>query len=462
MSSKASLPDFCLPLANNYSDLFVSSLSSPGSPSRCATFYVQCIHAFCGPGAHSHLRATRHDVFTSAMRFVTHSRTEAELSALERRIPICKCGDLAQNHIHMMGRVNSAPWPPTLQGIFEAFATLIVSCFSSDIRNPQPKIITLDKARKRSNKAEQRGQKPLWPEKTHDLFVNSPETTLFVIWRLFYRFRSRPLLNALNVLIHISESTLSSLFPKMPAFPGQLMNYFEEEVTKLRTEKENQVLPLATVVILLRLSTQIPLGTGDFNAYLFWQPRAHNILPNAHQSPLCRRAALLSVLTNVGSSFVGVFKGDLSQTLSQYSPQFRQLSSLKNVPQFTGNAFNHIQSAASSDRCQNPDCAETHSTQNRRFSACSGCSIICYCSPECQKAAWKHADAPHKRLCALLQDFKKKVGMTGQELKAQYTEEETAGIIIRSGVTTEEAEDICKTIADLVMWRDMGFLMRVA
>ncbi|KAF8918608.1 hypothetical protein CPB85DRAFT_1430311 [Mucidula mucida] len=461
MSSKPSLPDFCLPLANDYSDLFVTSLSSPGSPSRCATFYVQCIHTFCGPGAHAHLRATRHDVFTSAMRFITHSRTETELSALERRIAKCRCGDSTQNQIHLMGRVDPALWPPTLQGVFEAFTALITVCFSSDIRNPRPEVITLDKARKRSHKAEKRGQKPLWPEKTHDLFVDPPETTLFVLWRLFYRFRSRPLLSALNVLIHISGSTLSSLFPKIPAFPGQLMNYFEEEVTKLQTAEEDRAQPLATAVILLRLSAQIPLGTGDFSAYLFWQPRAHNILQmltRARVVASClpgntpQRGAVLSVMDNIGMSFVGVYHAHLSQTLSQYSPQFCQYPQLENVPQLTGNAFTHIQSAASSDRCHNPDCAETHSTQNRRFSACGGCSIICYCSPQCQKAAWKHVDVPHKRLCTLLQNFQKKVGMTGQELKVHYTQEETAEIITRSGVTTKEAEDICKTIADLVLW----------
>jgi hypothetical protein len=53
-----------------------------------------------------------------------------------------------------------------------------------------------------------------------------------------------------------------------------------------------------------------------------------------------------------------------------------------------------------SQRCSSPDCARTFADGIAAFGSCSGCNRVAYCSRSCQKAAWKHAAAPHRAICS--------------------------------------------------------------
>jgi hypothetical protein len=54
-------------------------------------------------------------------------------------------------------------------------------------------------------------------------------------------------------------------------------------------------------------------------------------------------------------------------------------------------------------RCHAPDCLETCASMNRKFQARGICRTAAYCSRRCQKVAWGHPVAPHRKtICTLL------------------------------------------------------------
>jgi hypothetical protein len=54
-----------------------------------------------------------------------------------------------------------------------------------------------------------------------------------------------------------------------------------------------------------------------------------------------------------------------------------------------------------SQRCYGPGCIATYADRSKRFKRCGGCRTAKYCSPKCQRVAWRHPEAPHRELCSL-------------------------------------------------------------
>ncbi|PBK82989.1 hypothetical protein ARMGADRAFT_945573, partial [Armillaria gallica] len=49
--------------------------------------------------------------------------------------------------------------------------------------------------------------------------------------------------------------------------------------------------------------------------------------------------------------------------------------------------------------------SQTVSSKGQKLQYCGGCRRVLYCSPECQKSAWKYDPAPHKAVCRKLRKF---------------------------------------------------------
>ncbi|KAJ7461654.1 hypothetical protein FB451DRAFT_1268763 [Mycena latifolia] len=62
-------------------------------------------------------------------------------------------------------------------------------------------------------------------------------------------------------------------------------------------------------------------------------------------------------------------------------------------------AFDGFCSLAEWQRCSAPGCSGMVAPEALR--KCANCTRVLYCSPTCQKEAWRHHGAPHKELCKL-------------------------------------------------------------
>lgn len=280
MAAKADpvpLPAFMFAVANDIADSFVESLASPSAPAHCALFYASCLDSFCGEQAHAYIRTNRHDVCTATMRFLTHPRTQEELTLLTHTLSTCQC-----TRKHAALDTTWRTMHPELEN--PQFFTVLLLCmrFISKCLIKDPgrsfKLASLDDARRMTNKAEKRGEKVLWPEKTNDIFVNSPEITLSMLWRIFNTHdRWMPVLAFINTLVHVSGSTLSSLFPTIPSFAGDLLDIMEAEIGCL-SRAQPDLFNLGTVAVTLHEAGAKPLRTRNANAFLYWAPHARRVL----------------------------------------------------------------------------------------------------------------------------------------------------------------------------------------
>ncbi|KAJ7672591.1 hypothetical protein DFH06DRAFT_1176882 [Mycena polygramma] len=75
------------------------------------------------------------------------------------------------------------------------------------------------------------------------------------------------------------------------------------------------------------------------------------------------------------------------------------LSLLKTQNEPSVIAFQAFYQLACHERCCAPGCRETFASQGRKFSLCSGCSRVPFCSKQCLTTAWKHPTIPHKDVC---------------------------------------------------------------
>ncbi|KAJ6629437.1 hypothetical protein B0H10DRAFT_2208826 [Mycena sp. CBHHK59/15] len=76
--------------------------------------------------------------------------------------------------------------------------------------------------------------------------------------------------------------------------------------------------------------------------------------------------------------------------------------------------FQVLLKARASQSCWALGCTESLQTTGLYFKRCGGCSVVGYCSRECQKRAWTDAHAPHKDICKSLTQI---MGASGRHVK---------------------------------------------
>jgi len=62
-------------------------------------------------------------------------------------------------------------------------------------------------------------------------------------------------------------------------------------------------------------------------------------------------------------------------------------------------AFQAFYQLSFHERCCSPGCIETFASLGRKFSFCSGCSRVPFCSKQCLTTAWKYPGIAHKDVC---------------------------------------------------------------
>ncbi|PBK83000.1 hypothetical protein ARMGADRAFT_682596 [Armillaria gallica] len=68
-------------------------------------------------------------------------------------------------------------------------------------------------------------------------------------------------------------------------------------------------------------------------------------------------------------------------------------------------AYDAVWTISVRDRCHAVGCSQTVSSKGQKLQYCGGCRRVPYCSPECQKSAWKYGPALHKAVCRKLRKF---------------------------------------------------------
>lgn len=410
MSARESPPLTSL-LRESLCHILTESLLDPTKPKHCAHFYISCI-LLLKPHL-STLRRTNPSLITTILRLLTYPRTEEDLESLDVTISECHC-PLDDPTIRTLHTLNGSEAPrKSLLELFELICNILTSCFHDESTAAQFPV-PLDTTRKRAKKAQKEGRRAAWPEQPSDVFVYPPGQMLATLWTLFRLSDSPVILFFLHCITSAAGSTFTSLFYTLPSFPVEYMIHLERALSSPSARYPK----FLSLTVLTQFLSMIWTRMGhDVVKFVLWHPHVHSMLTflsrviAAFSSlPTEECKTMVEKTSILGGEFVIMFRETDVLDLSLYAPQIRQFLE-KNAP---GNheplalAWLTACSFARSDECQAPECVETYSKQNRKFSVCGACGIMSYCSKACQQAAWKHKGAPHKLLCGALKAYTQK------------------------------------------------------
>jgi hypothetical protein len=80
-----------------------------------------------------------------------------------------------------------------------------------------------------------------------------------------------------------------------------------------------------------------------------------------------------------------------------------------------------------SQRCFAPGCVRSFCSERRKFAQCGACRLVFYCSLDCQREAFRHPVAPHKRVCRYLGLIAEVNGWKCEGFKCDQVDQETMG-----------------------------------
>ncbi|SJL14876.1 uncharacterized protein ARMOST_18351 [Armillaria ostoyae] len=100
----------------------------------------------------------------------------------------------------------------------------------------------------------------------------------------------------------------------------------------------------------------------------------------------------------------------LPEDAQKYHPLILTTLKRENVPVSLerspfASAYDAVRTISVRDRCHAVGCSQTVSSKEQKLQYCGGCRRVPYCSPECQKSAWKYGPAPHRAVCRKLKKF---------------------------------------------------------
>ncbi|KAJ7160915.1 hypothetical protein C8R46DRAFT_356296 [Mycena filopes] len=107
-------------------------------------------------------------------------------------------------------------------------------------------------------------------------------------------------------------------------------------------------------------------------------------------------------------------------------------------------------------RCCNATCTTTSESSSQRLRYCAQCEVMRYCSPECQKRAWRY----HKLICQDLEKLKKHVlpacegrRLTGKKADFMKTFEKES---LKQGLTRERMKVISAELTPFLHFENAG------
>jgi hypothetical protein len=116
-----------------------------------------------------------------------------------------------------------------------------------------------------------------------------------------------------------------------------------------------------------------------------------------------RRIAELQGKLDTLARALGTFAGMLMQdmfwwTQGKVAYKFSGLSAASHLNSYFHRVLSALEYSSEGGCCGSPECTQS-SLDVASLRLCGGCRRVTYCSRRCQKIAWRHLTAPHRRVC---------------------------------------------------------------
>ncbi|KAJ7507243.1 hypothetical protein B0H11DRAFT_196296 [Mycena galericulata] len=408
-------------------NLFVASLEDVRNPKHCPACLTGCLLAFFHNtnGAHvwdnvSVLRENHHLFLDRCVAFLTLERTLTELDAACEEWIGCEC-DLDDALIRKLHDI--LPLGDELN--IDTFTRHVVSVVHT-ILQPVKEKGGVHKVAHNAEKAAKQGKKVLWPTKPADLLPYGPETS---VRAMAYWVERKPTPLWIGLLGSILEICKRSMVPTlimssyiaeksigMVEVPVMVHMMLAAEPRKTRNSQATPASCLADIkrcaVFFLQMQTfcdrhellKFFSGHEDFfframkTSLDFVRNIARDVKPYTAETE-----KEVSYIESVFVTLAATVHCHLGRPYDSktYPPLVltHSLAVLKGEKEPAIIAFQAFYQLAFHERCCSPGCTATFASLERKFSLCSGCSRVPFCSKQCLTTAWKYPGIAHKDVC---------------------------------------------------------------
>ncbi|EMD32454.1 hypothetical protein CERSUDRAFT_77462 [Gelatoporia subvermispora B] len=427
--------------------LFLQSIPSPSNEHPCAKAAGVTFRILGGTGdtaAMTSLRMQFPAILDAGMAFIARPRTHVEARELTKALKSawnsCRC-DKAQpivSQVHDFAVLNPDPRAHNdpLWGLLGIMVPILADCvplIEADMRN-------LSRANEKAIRANKR---ITWPMDLNAAMPFGPEASFKAVlaWSTIFE---EPYLFKLILAVsnlhgpHISRPMIFSSPSVLSAFAKAT----QKAAQSWEHRPRDPTISTQAIKDLFHCSLffcDLLLSADDSDMQRFASQVAEVVslpllcdqvvrLVTSHEDAILPFPGKKDCITTVQASFTII--GGRALALLKSTPDdlskyhrgiimafFRHQSLPSESPYHT--IYTHLMTLSRDGVCGARECkATTSSSDNRKFSVCSGCGVIPYCSKDCQKRGWKDIDAPHNLMCKKLRNFSE-IALDGRKIEIQ-------------------------------------------
>ncbi|OCH91105.1 hypothetical protein OBBRIDRAFT_548458 [Obba rivulosa] len=412
--------------------LFLQSMPSSSNECFCAKMASASLKLLDGvgdPAAMLCLRTQFPALLDTCMKFVAQPRTQDEVQTLAESMELswrnCQCGmsNPLVSSLHRFAASNPDPrvYDNPLWGLLDTIVPILADCvplIDSDMRK-------LSRANQRAIGS---GGSITWPMDLNAALPFGPEQSFKAIlaWVDFFdgphlfklihalsnllgsHVSRRILVSSPNVCLALARRTRKIILdwsehPRSPSaalqginglsgcalFLSPFMSADDSELQQFTSQTTRDGAPMALVC----------------DQVLKFVPQHESAIPPFPGRATCLRIVCPTFLI-LGGRFLALLKLSAYQ-LSKYHPRLALVSqhpSLSTAGPFYV-IYTHLMILGHDGVCGARGCTVTTSSAGKKFSLCSSCGLLPYCSKSCQKNGWKDELSPHRSFCTKMRTF---------------------------------------------------------
>ncbi|KAJ6588359.1 hypothetical protein B0H19DRAFT_1301069 [Mycena capillaripes] len=335
----------------------------------------------------SALREGHHLFLDRCIAFLTLERTLAELEAACDAWVGCAC-DLDDALVRKLHDLVPRGEEPTL----DTLARHVVAVVHA-ILQPAKQKGGVHKVAHNAKKAAKQRKNVLWPKKPSDLLPYGPDSSVRAMGYWIERAPKAIWIGLVGSMLEICKRSMIPPLIASPYIPEKSVGMVEIPVMLhlfLRASPSRQA--KATPASLLADMKRCAAGLESV------RPIARNVKPYTSETE--------QDATYIENVFIPLAATVHCHLELPYDPKTyppivlaNSLSILETEDDPSIIAFQAFYQLACHERCCSPGCTETFASQGRKFSLCSGCSRVPFCSKQCLTTAWKYPNVAHRDVC---------------------------------------------------------------
>ncbi|OCH91104.1 hypothetical protein OBBRIDRAFT_548531 [Obba rivulosa] len=365
----------------------------------------------------------------ACMKFVAQPRTQDEVQTLAEYMKSswrsCRCDMwnplVSQLHVFAASNPDARAHDDPLWGFLDIIAPVLAECvplLESDMR----------KLSSANQRAAASGGPTTWPMDINAVFPFGPEQSFKAVLAWVDVFNGPYLFKLINSVSNLLGSHVSRRI--VVSSPNVCLAFARRTREIIEVWSENPGSPSAAyqgTKDLFHCSMFLSpfMSADDSELRQFTSQTARDDAPLAlvcdqvvkfldkHESaipPFPGRAECLEVVgptfMSVGGRFLALLKLPAHQ-LRKYDPK---LVFISQHPSFSPSSpfytiYTHLMTLRLDGVCGARGCTVTTASTGKKFSLCSSCGLLPYCSKSCQKNGWKDELAPHRSFCKKMRTF---------------------------------------------------------